>query len=38
VRDRGADAALLASADDEAARSALLADIGSAVAARIVAP
>ncbi len=38
VRERGADAALLASDDDEAARTALLADVRSAVAARISVP
>jgi hypothetical protein len=38
VRDRGADAALLASHDDAAARAALFADVRSAVAARIPAP
>jgi PAS domain S-box-containing protein len=35
VRERGADAALLASDDDASARTALLADVRSAVAARI---
>jgi PAS domain S-box-containing protein len=35
VRERGADAALVASDDDDAGRTALLADIRSAVAARI---
>jgi PAS domain S-box-containing protein len=38
VRERGADAALLAHDDDETARAALLAGIGGAVAARVVAP
>jgi len=38
VRERGADAALLASHDDEPARTALLGDVRSAVAARIPTP
>jgi len=38
VQDRGADAALLASHDDAAARAALFADVRSAVAARIPTP
>jgi CheY-like chemotaxis protein len=38
VREQGADAALLASDDDPPARNALLADVRSAVAARIPAP
>ncbi len=38
VRDRGADEALLAPHDDDAARAAVLADVRSAVAARMPAP
>jgi hypothetical protein len=38
VRDRGADEALLASHDDETARTALFADVRSAVAARMPTP
>jgi len=38
VRDKGADEALLASHDDEAARAAVFADVRSAVAARMPSP